>query len=80
MGPRGSHASDLSNRATKLRAHTRSQVSPSKALQQASPPTVSAEISRVPILEWGGFLLIPTLSYGAIYCSLSRILTFSKLL
>lgn len=28
----------------------------------------------------GGFLLIPTFSYGAIYCSLSRILIFSKLL
>lgn len=43
--------SDLSNRATKLRAHTRSQVSQSKALQRASPPTVSAEASRVPIPE-----------------------------
>lgn len=49
--------SDLSVRATKLRVHRRSQAPQSKALQQASPPTVSAEISRVPILEGVDFSL-----------------------
>lgn len=60
LGPAaGSRASevDLSNRATKLRAHTRSQVSQTRAPQQASPPAVSAEISRVLILEEVDFSL-----------------------